>query len=118
MTARVLLQAMSVSRRSPERSSPQRTACGDFVVRYGGEEFAGILPETPEAGALKVGERIVSAVRDLAIPHAATQRVPSGIVTVSIGCATTIPSSSPSPLSSCTERTRPFMPRRTGEETA
>jgi len=55
------------------------------------------LPETNEGGARKVAERIVAAVRDLAIPHAATS-VPSGIVTVSIGCATAIPSSSFSPF--------------------
>lgn len=65
---------------------------GDFVARYGGEEFVAILPETGEEGALKLSERILAAVRDLSIPHAAT-RVPSGIVTVSIGCATTVPNS-------------------------
>jgi len=70
---------------------------GDTVARYGREEFAGILPETPEAGALIVSERIVLAVRDLAIPHPATN-MPSGIVTVSIGCATAIPCSSLSPF--------------------
>jgi diguanylate cyclase (GGDEF)-like protein len=36
----------------------------DLVSRYGGEEFAVILPETMEVEALKVGERIVLTIRD------------------------------------------------------
>ncbi len=69
----------------------------DFVARYGGEEFAVILPETAEPGAMKVCERILAAVRGLAIPHAAT-RARSGVVTVSIGSATTVPTPSSSPF--------------------
>lgn len=36
----------------------------DLVARYGGEEFAVILPETMEEEAIKVGERIVTTIRD------------------------------------------------------
>jgi len=71
------------------RSGLERAS--DFVARYGGEEFAVILPETTEEGCLRVGERIRTAVRELAISHGAS-KVQSGIVSVSIGCATTFPS--------------------------
>ena len=67
----------------------------DFVARYGGEEFAVILPETTERGAVTVCERILCAVRGLSIPHVPT-RVPSRIVTLSIGCATIVPGPSSS----------------------
>ncbi len=36
----------------------------DVAARYGGDEFAVILPDTPAAGAHEVGERIVTALRD------------------------------------------------------
>lgn len=36
----------------------------DLVARYGGEEFAVILPETMEEEAIKVGDRIVSTIRN------------------------------------------------------
>jgi two-component system cell cycle response regulator len=39
----------------------------DQVFRYGGEEFAIILPETPETEALKVAERIRKGVSECAI---------------------------------------------------
>ena len=35
----------------------------DLVARIGGEEFAVILPNTPEAGAIEVAEQICSSVR-------------------------------------------------------
>ena len=34
----------------------------DFVARYGGEEFVALLPETPEAEAHRIAERIRAAV--------------------------------------------------------
>ncbi len=37
----------------------------DIAVRYGGEEFAVILPETPTAGAALVAERIRSDIEEL-----------------------------------------------------
>lgn len=63
---------------------------GDFAARYGGEEFAVILPGTNESGAATVLTNILEAVRRLEICHPATT-VRQGIVTVSIGCATTLP---------------------------
>lgn len=44
----------------------------DTVVRYGGEEFALILPETDAAGAAAVGEKILQAVASLPLPRPLT----------------------------------------------
>ena len=41
----------------------------DLVSRYGGEEFAVILPNTELAGAVQVAEKIQKQVRSLKIPH-------------------------------------------------
>ena len=46
----------------------------DVAARYGGDEFAVILPDTPAAGAREVGERIVAALRDR--PYQAEGRGP------------------------------------------
>lgn len=52
----------------------------DFVARYGGEEFLVLLPDTTQAGALTLGEKIRQAV--------ATQTFPVvGEVTVSVGAS-------------------------------
>ena len=61
---------------------------GDLVARYGGEEFAVILPETDAVSALHVAERVRLAVVALGVPHAGAE---SGIASVSIGVADTIP---------------------------
>ena len=69
---------------------------GDFVARYGGEEFAVILPNTDTAGASTLLKNALRSVRRLAISHPSS-KVSRGIVTVSIGCATVIPSEHDSP---------------------
>jgi diguanylate cyclase (GGDEF)-like protein len=60
----------------------------DLVARIGGEEFAVILPNTHDAGAVAVAQQICAGVRHRQMPHAAN---PMGCVTISIGCATVIP---------------------------
>lgn len=62
---------------------------GDHVARYGGEEFVVILPATNRHGAMVAGERIRAAVAAMAIEHSGSAL---GIVTVSVGCSSMIPS--------------------------
>ncbi|MGI8554493.1 MAG: diguanylate cyclase [Dehalococcoidia bacterium] len=57
----------------------------DVAVRYGGEEFAAILPNTDRLQALSVAERIIESVRALRISAERT----TVRVTTSIGLATT-----------------------------
>ena len=60
----------------------------DFTFRIGGEEFAILLAETDEGGALRVAERVHAEVAALSVPSAG---IPAGTVTVSIGLASTVP---------------------------
>jgi two-component system chemotaxis family response regulator WspR len=58
----------------------------DLVARFGGEEFAVVLPNMQLEGVLVVGERIRAVVERLEIVHG-TQAL--GNVTISIGAAFT-----------------------------
>jgi diguanylate cyclase (GGDEF)-like protein len=60
----------------------------DVVSRFGGEEFAVILPEMEAGTALEVAETIRTAVTAIQVPHEGS---PMGIQTVSIGVAATVP---------------------------
>ena len=62
---------------------------GDVAFRYGGEEFAVILPHTEGQGAIQVAEEIHRQIHDLQIPHTS-----SGIgntVSLSLGVSSIIP---------------------------
>jgi diguanylate cyclase (GGDEF)-like protein len=75
--SRALVEAASVI-----RSSARET---DVVARFGGDEFALVLPDTGKEGALAVGERIRERIAAYAFLHA------DGLdmrLTVSIGVAT------------------------------
>jgi diguanylate cyclase (GGDEF)-like protein/PAS domain S-box-containing protein len=60
----------------------------DIVARFGGEEFAVVLPNTDEVSAAALAEEIREAVMRREILHGGNR---PGFVTVSIGCAAMIP---------------------------
>jgi diguanylate cyclase (GGDEF)-like protein len=60
----------------------------DSLGRYGGEEFLVLLPGTDIAGTRVMGERLIRAVAELGIPHAASSH---GSVTISAGGAAGVP---------------------------
>ncbi|MBA4176787.1 MAG: diguanylate cyclase response regulator [Leptothrix sp. (in: Bacteria)] len=59
---------------------------GDLVVRYGGEEFACLLPDTPLQGALAFARELGAGIEALALAHA--ESTVSEFVTVSLGVCT------------------------------
>ncbi len=61
----------------------------DTLVRYGGEEFAIILPDTSLGEGCLVAERVRQSVCERAIPH--PDAGPAPHVTVSLGVATVVP---------------------------
>lgn len=61
----------------------------DLAVRYGGEEFAVLLPGASTQQAQRIAERLRKSVEELAITHADSE---FGRVTISIGVATTVDS--------------------------
>ncbi len=64
---------------------------GDITARFGGEEFAVLLPNTDLAGAMAVAVKLCEAVAVLRAPHAGSER---GIVTISAGAYALLPDGS------------------------
>ena len=62
---------------------------GDFLGRYGGEEFLVLLPDTKAAEAVSMAERLRRAVFDLELPHAHSSAADR--VTLSLGVAAQVP---------------------------
>jgi diguanylate cyclase (GGDEF)-like protein len=60
----------------------------DVAARFGGEEFAVILPDTELEAALRVAESVRQAVVTMKLPHSGN---PDGIQTISIGAAAGVP---------------------------
>ena len=73
-------------RKVAEAISGGVTRANDFAARYGGEEFVVVLPNTSEAGARVVAEKLLNGVRELRIPHSGSDVAP--YITVSIGVTT------------------------------
>ncbi|WP_333862003.1 GGDEF domain-containing protein [Clostridium sp.] len=69
----------------------------DIVIRYGGEEFVVLMPETDLEEAKYTAENIRLEVEKLQILHEGFENY--GVVTISIGIAATIPSEKISPES-------------------
>ena len=74
-----LLRAMSKLIKGNSRST-------DIAARYGGDEFAIILPNTAQPAALELGERLRAATQRLGLDTDA-QKIPVGDYTISIGVA-------------------------------
>jgi diguanylate cyclase (GGDEF)-like protein len=55
----------------------------DLAVRYGGEEFLVLMPDTGLSMAVRIAERIRRQIEELAIPHEGVGQL--GVVTVSLG---------------------------------
>ena len=68
----------------------------DFLARFGGEEFALILPETNEDAAFKVAERCRNLILEQDIPHETSETCPK--LTASLGVVTMIPGDGDDPI--------------------
>ena len=72
------LRRVSTALRDAARRRPL-----DFVARYGGEELAAVLYGADKTYAESIARSLLTAVRDLRIPHANSETQP--YVTVSVG---------------------------------
>lgn len=61
----------------------------DVTARFGGEEFALLLPETDESAALQIAERCLRFIHELKVPH--KQSGISQFLTASLGVGTVTP---------------------------
>jgi diguanylate cyclase (GGDEF)-like protein len=70
----------------------------DVAARWGGEEFALLLPDTDAAAAAQLAQACLDATERLAMPHA--QSLAGPLVSISLGCATLVamPETSPEQL--------------------
>ncbi|MGH8509193.1 MAG: diguanylate cyclase, partial [Gammaproteobacteria bacterium] len=76
-------------RRVAQKIYTEGKRAGDLAARFGETEFALILPEINQMGAISLAESIRAAIARLDIPHAHSNVAPH--VTVSLGVATRVP---------------------------
>lgn len=62
-----------------------------MVVRYGGEEFTVLLPDSGKEEAITVADMLRQKIESMNIPH--EKSLVSNYVTVSIGVSSTVPDS-------------------------
>jgi diguanylate cyclase (GGDEF)-like protein len=62
---------------------------GDFLARWGGEEFVVLMPNTPEDGAIEIAEKIRCGVETKLMPSLDASEIR---ITISIGVNSIIPS--------------------------
>lgn len=67
----------------------------DMVARFGGEEFALLLPETEAPGALHIANLCLEAIAAEKIPHERSEA--ASIVTISVGIGTVVPAADDEP---------------------
>lgn len=79
------LQGDEILRKTAQLLSAAGLRSKDFFARFGGEEFALILPETDISAALKVAERCRQLIFKAQIANAASSICP--VLTISIGVA-------------------------------
>ncbi|WP_020652183.1 diguanylate cyclase domain-containing protein [Massilia niastensis] len=77
-----LVQVAAALRRGASRTH-------DLVSRYGGEEFAVLLPQLDAKGAEGVARRLLDSLAQLHLPHAASPTSPN--LTVSMGLCSFVP---------------------------
>jgi diguanylate cyclase (GGDEF)-like protein len=82
-------------RKIADKMSETARRPADLVARFGGEEFAVLLPHTPLEGARMLAEQIRKLIEEMAFPLPAS---PAGVLTLSGGCATGLPGSTGTPL--------------------
>lgn len=59
----------------------------DVTIRYGGEEFCVILPETDLSGAAAAAERLVRAVAEVAVYDNQSAPLPGVTISIGVACA-------------------------------
>ncbi|MEO1082236.1 MAG: diguanylate cyclase [Pseudomonadota bacterium] len=70
----------------------------DTIARFGGEEFAALLPDADAAGARSIAQRMLESVSALQIEHLASP-APEKVLTVSLGVSSCVPDATRAPMS-------------------
>lgn len=65
----------------------------DHLCRYGGEEFAVILPNTAQKEAIQIAKKIHRVIQELAIAAPKNSAAPTTSVSISLGIASQVPDS-------------------------